>query len=418
MEGKYVQMTINDWLALKGQLEAELRGAAAGFVRIGFLLRKIEETKGYENDGSKSLAEWAKDNYGLSATAVSRFMKINERYSIDGYSNQLRAEYANYGSAKLSEMLALTDSDLEMVSPDMKRDDIREIRKFSKEMAQKQEDERFDGVDEHISSETDISKLETDNEQQRINEPKDPCHAWIVDFFWRNGEILDELFGSSFDIESDVEKMKEIVNPSGSRVFRSGMIMVSMLDNRIMVKDGFKAPAPMSWRGFFEIVKGIYENAEAGSHTYKNIYGQDPGGNNEKTDPGQIKATAKTGHKEARKGPNVPEQPTVSPMPQPQEEIAPAQKSPSPIVGNNAKTDSTIAKEQDEEVEQVEIDEILPRPTEPDRLRDLKDQFGEVLQTLRIMLDVENFESMQLSIDRLDVLRKRLIAEKQKKGEL
>ena len=57
MEGKYVQMTINDWLALKGQLEAELRGAAAGFVRIGFLLRKIEETKGYENDGSKNLAE-------------------------------------------------------------------------------------------------------------------------------------------------------------------------------------------------------------------------------------------------------------------------------------------------------------------------------------------------------------------------
>ena len=66
----------------------------------------------------------------------------------------------------------------------------------------------------------------------------------------------------------------------------------------------------------------------------------------------------------------------------------------------------------------MEIDEILPRPTEPDRLRDLKDQFGEVLQTLRIMLDAENFESMRLSIDRLDVLRKRLIAEKQKKGEL
>ena len=66
MEGKYVQMTLNDWLALKGQLEAELRGAAAGFVRIGYLLRKIKETKGYENDGSKSLTEWAKDNYGLS----------------------------------------------------------------------------------------------------------------------------------------------------------------------------------------------------------------------------------------------------------------------------------------------------------------------------------------------------------------
>ena len=50
---QYVQMTLNDWLALKGQLEAELRGAAAGFVRIGYLLRKIDETEGYKNDGSK-----------------------------------------------------------------------------------------------------------------------------------------------------------------------------------------------------------------------------------------------------------------------------------------------------------------------------------------------------------------------------
>ena len=51
MEGKYVQMTLNDWLALKGQLEAELRGAAAGFVRIGYLLRKIDETEGYKMTG-------------------------------------------------------------------------------------------------------------------------------------------------------------------------------------------------------------------------------------------------------------------------------------------------------------------------------------------------------------------------------
>ena len=131
---QYVQMTLNDWMELKGQLEAELRGAAAGFVRIGYLLRKIEETEGYKNDGSKSLAEWAKDNYGLSATAVSRFMAINRKYSIDGYSDRLRPEFIQFGSAKLSEMLALPDSDLEMVSPQMKREDIREIKKYNREM--------------------------------------------------------------------------------------------------------------------------------------------------------------------------------------------------------------------------------------------------------------------------------------------
>ena len=149
MEGKYVQMTLNDWLALKGQLEAELRGAAAGFVRIGYLLRKIKETKGYENDGSKSLTEWAKDNYGLSESSVSRFMAINRKYSINGYSDQLRLEYAQYGSAKLSEMLTLPDSDLEMVSPQMKKKDIQEIKKFNKEAAKEEAKAEEHAADQH-----------------------------------------------------------------------------------------------------------------------------------------------------------------------------------------------------------------------------------------------------------------------------
>ena len=56
---EYVQMTLNDWMSLKGKLEEELRGAAASFVRIGFYLREIEESEGYKNDGSATLAEWA-----------------------------------------------------------------------------------------------------------------------------------------------------------------------------------------------------------------------------------------------------------------------------------------------------------------------------------------------------------------------
>ena len=198
MEGKYVQMTINDWLALKGQLEAELRGAAAGFVRIGFLLRKIEESKGYENDGSKNLAEWAKDNYGLSATAVSRFMAINRKYSIDGYSERLKPEYIEYGSAKLSEMLALPDSDLEMVSPEMKREDIREIKKFNKEAAKEEEKAEEHAADQHEEP------LEEHHEEQAplaaaAPELPDvlPEHQWIIEFFKANKEIMNDLYSAT-----------------------------------------------------------------------------------------------------------------------------------------------------------------------------------------------------------------------------
>lgn len=71
----------------------------------------------------------------------------------------------------------------------------------------------------------------------------------------------------------------------------------------------------------------------------------------------------------------------------------------------------------DNQVEQVEIDEILPAPAGTDRLTELKDKFGEALATLRIQLDSNNFENMEIVIRRLETLRVRLISAKEEKGE-
>lgn len=409
---EYVQMTLNDWMSIKQELEKELRGAAAGFVRIGYLLRKIEETRGYENDGSKSLAEWAKDNYGLSAASVSRFMAINKKYSIDGYSDQLRLEYANYGSAKLSEMLALPDKDLEMVSPEMKRDDIREIRKFSQEMEKQEKAEPINAPIEELKEEAqEEPKAQEEAPAAGLIIPADPNHSWIVEFFRKNGETLNELYCSSAFKNNDTDAMKEIVNPSGSRVFRHKLTMVSMLDNRVMVKQGMRSPAPMSWIAFFEIMAHIFKDVAQGPGTYKNAFGHDPGREeNEKTENVERKEPPIKKEEKKHLGSNVPQQPTIPPMPKQAERIAPAQKQPADTVNNNVKQDP-------EEPEQVEIDEILPAPVEPDRMRDLKDHFEEALQTLKMMLDSNNFKGMDVPINRLRSLRDRMIQESVKEEE-
>ena len=403
MEGKYVQMTLNDWLALKGQLEAELRGAAAGFVRIGYLLRKIDETEGYKNDGSKSLAEWAKDNYGLSATAVSRFMAINKKYSIDGYSDQLRLEYAQYGSAKLSEMLALPDSDLEMISPEMKREDIREIKKFNKEAAKEEAKEEEPAADQREEPHEEHHEEQAPPAAAAPELPDVlPEHKWIIEFFRENKEIMNELYSSKAFAEGNVDGMKEIVNPSGAMTYRHRMTMVSMMEARIMVKVFPKSPAPMSWGGFFQIAADIFEGKIDGKNTYRNVFGEEI----PKREPDRL-------------GSNVPKQPTVPPMPknaepaagrtEPETPIAPAQKEPPTIDNSNVKTDSAIAEntpsETAEEPEQVEIDEILPPPVEPDPMRDLKDRFTAELNTLRVALDCDNFAGMAQTIERLEYLR-------------
>ena len=83
---EYTQMTLTEWVDMKQKLRQELLGVKQSFVRIGYALRKIDDQKLYEQDGYKSVAEFAKAEYGLEGSTVSRFMSINREYSVDGYS--------------------------------------------------------------------------------------------------------------------------------------------------------------------------------------------------------------------------------------------------------------------------------------------------------------------------------------------
>ena len=169
---------------------------------------------------------------------------------------------------------------------------------------------------------------------------------------------MNDLYSSKAFAEWNVDGMKEIVNPSGARTYRHRMTMVSMMEARIMVKVFPKSPAPMSWDGFFQIAWDIFSERVEGKNTYRNVFGENETAKN-KAEPKKAEPAA---------GKTEPETP-----------IAPAQKEPATIDNSNVKTDSAIAEElaaePAEEPEQVEIDEILPPPEEPDPLRDLKDRF-------------------------------------------
>lgn len=397
---EYVQMTLNDWMSIKNELEQELRNAAAGFVRIGYLLRKAEESEGYKNDGYDTLTEWAQDNYGLTPSQVSRFKAINKRYSIDGYSNQLKLEYANYGQSKLTEMLTLSDEGMEMVSPEMKRDDIREIKAFER--------------------------------QAPHEEPVQECKIWILDFIDKNS--LERLRDTKAYRENNIDKLIEEVNPTGTKTFRTGRTMVSMMKDKIMVRDFPNPVEKMEWCDFFEFIRTELDRRALEAE---------------------------------RQGSNVPPQPTIPPMPQQEEksekaermeeqadhapeeaETVPGETRSEPAAGEGQDTgaaheDDTVVEEQvagahetenevapaqfdtvtysensdsdtAEEPEQVEIEEILPAPIEITRLEELKDRFREALNTLRVMVDAENFESMDLTIERLGTLKTKMMAEKQR----
>lgn len=227
---EYTQLTLDDWLAMKESLKRDLIGVQESFVRIGYTLRKIEEQKLYKNDGYETVTEFAKAEYGLSASTISRFMSINRKFSIDGYSDRLRPEYAQMGSSKLSEMLSLPDADLEMVRPEMPKADIRELKHFNKE--------------------------------EPVPETADSLEKLVWKFFEANAAIAKELEQSEAYADGEAGKMVEIVNPAGVKTFRAGLYYMAMYENDIQIKQFGQQPQKMSWAEFFAITKKIFESVE------------------------------------------------------------------------------------------------------------------------------------------------------------
>lgn len=369
----YIQMTLDDWLGIKKELEEELRGAAAGFVRIGYLLRKIEESQGYKQDGCDSLEEWALKEYGLSASYVSRFKAINKKFSVGGYSKQLRVEFAKYGQAKLQEMLTLPEEDLQMVSPEMKRADIREIKAFERQAPKEEPAEQ-----------------ESDAPQ------------WILEFIKQNG--LERLAHTRAFEDRNIAQLIEEVNPTGTKTFRHKRTMVSMFADKIMVKEFPNAPERMEWQEFFDHAIPLIR--DMGEPEMPRAEPEVP-----KVEP-EVPETEPEMPKVEQKMPEPKGKATEEPRQRADPTVAPAQKEPLSIEDNNEKTDSAIAEEPaaepTEEPEQVEIDEILPAPEDPDPLRDLKDRFEAELNSLKVMLDCENFSGMAQTIERLEHLRIRM----------
>lgn len=241
---EYVQLTLDDWLNIKEKLRKELQGVSEGFIRIGYQLKQIKEQRLYENDGYHDINEFAKAEYGLHPSTVSRFIAINTKYSIDGNSERLRPEFAGLGSTKLAEMLTLPDSDMEMIRPETTKESIRELKRFNR-----------DDPDE-IPEEVDMrSTLKT----------------IVEEFFRKEPDLLNEIYGEALDLS----EMVDCINPSGNRTFRTGLWFVSMFSETegLKIKQFGQKPESITW-GAFSVAMDIVFTGGNGGRTWEEHYGE------------------------------------------------------------------------------------------------------------------------------------------------
>lgn len=229
---EYKQMTLAEWLDIKQKLKQDissakdkLNGLKKDFVRIGYLLRKIDDNELYKQDGYKSIAEFAKAECGLSPSDTTRFIQINKKYSIGGNSEELRPEFLEYGQSKLAAMLALPDADLNMITPQTSREDIRELNRFNKS-------------DPEQGADDDIEQL-------------------IRDFY-----VSQELVRKAVTVKDDPKALRELIAPSGSRSFRKGIWFILFHENKINIKKYSGVAKEISWEEFAAITAKILEKYE------------------------------------------------------------------------------------------------------------------------------------------------------------
>lgn len=118
---------------IKQYIRANINSASRSFVAIGYYLKHIRDNELFTEDGYQSIWEFAQSEFGISKSSSSRFMAINDRFSKDGNSPVLLDRYKDFSSSKLSEMLTMTDEQMEQVTIATTRAEIRELKQPVKE---------------------------------------------------------------------------------------------------------------------------------------------------------------------------------------------------------------------------------------------------------------------------------------------
>lgn len=184
----------------KQALGTELKTHAEGFVRIGYLLKLARDTNVIQEGGYNNVNDFAQKEFSLTKDMVSRYIRINDRYSVDGYSDRLEDSYSQFGYAKLADMLTLPDNMIEVIPPEATR---REIQKIVNDV---REEEKITDLEVMMES-PDLQKQELKNTLEKV------LHQIFYEDKWRFANLVNELSGIPED--QQMEKVRDVLTPAG-----------------------------------------------------------------------------------------------------------------------------------------------------------------------------------------------------------
>lgn len=244
---EYHQVTINEWLEMKDWLRKELNNIRHSYVVVGYILRTMDETKAYEAEGYKSVAEFALKEHGLKPSTTSRWISLNREFSLGGYDKTLDPKYADMNASQLIEMLGLPVEDRDLVTSGTSREDIREMKRFNRD-------------------------------SEGGTSPASGAEKAFCDMLDKDKEIADRVRKAIMSGHTDAEHMAAAVAPSGSKMYRAGTQFLAFKASGITVKTFGGGQESLDWSEFTAAAVNWFEKQEGGNDIDANGKGIEGGG--------------------------------------------------------------------------------------------------------------------------------------------
>lgn len=387
MEQIIYQKTYQEY---KKELDAVLTRTAEDFVQIGYLLKVARDTNVLEESGYATVTDFAKAEYGIDKTQVSRFISINDRFSEDGYSDHLLTSYKGFGYAKLTLMLQIPDEINEALPPTLSKAEIQDI-KDEVDAESKVTDIEVEIERAEAAAVTDKSMLPPEGSPLKRNlwqlgkEQEDLFRKlWMVCFMEtasgnrNNAEIMDVLIPQGdavYTVRIPGERRTQIiVNSEGATV-----VNLKTLDRSKYTEDQICL-----------VVRLLVDGGSSPEERYKKLYGEDLTPKEPEVAPVQPDETPKEKKPEKRKESRVtkantePKKKPKEPEKKPEQMTIPgAAPDPAPKEPETQVNDSS-----DQNTDTMGSEEQVPGQTDiendfPQYCPDTEDQRAAYLQSLR-----------------------------------
>lgn len=232
---EYTQITLEQWMQWKEDIRQKLTATAGNFVYIGYRLKQIRDSGMF--GGAADVFEFAQREYGLEKSMVSRFIAINEKYSEGGNSLELKSEFRNFSSSKLSEMLTLSDSEIQLITEKTTVREIRELKGFSRQ---------------------EVGELGEETQEVGMWTPLEKC---LIDFFSTRKDRLNGIMKCMDADPPEYQEAAEVMNPSGQSSHKKGIVFLFLYDWNTGVKYKLltqKEPVSLTWQELLNNVFHIY----------------------------------------------------------------------------------------------------------------------------------------------------------------